>query len=273
MSKLSQLLDDERLQGAYGIERLLGPRRVAALVDSDSVDDAVDVVDELCLLWGGSAGALIPHAVSEDALSERWRRYLVEGVFDDLGHRTLADEDWLKKELKRHGVFVHEYVGGELLLAVLHGLDRPPDAWAPVDCSLPDRADPWFVAYVGCLGSWPERPPQGYLRSCNFVPDFEFDRLLPVERGCVSDPGAVDLLRRMRRGDRDYPARIARDSSACSPLQRRVTSVATSYCPGVAGSALSMARTWLWSMSQEACPISARCGTFGPPMASTPAFP
>jgi hypothetical protein len=205
------LLDDERLDGTFGIERLLSPRRLALVVNDSDMADATSAVEELCLVWGGSVGALIPHTHGDDELSARWAGYVHEAVIDDLAVRGLLPEQATDEAFKSSGTHAYSFVGGDPLLSVIYGLDRKPEDWAPVDCSLPASEDPWYLAYLGCFGAWPERPSEGYLRRTEFVPDFEFERLVPVERGGIESPGPADLVERLRRQGQDYPARIACD--------------------------------------------------------------
>jgi hypothetical protein len=210
MEDLQLLLDDERLNGVRGVSRLLGPERVAAVLDASDVNDARAAIEHLCLVWGGGAGALLPCAPGAQDLEPRWRNYLSDGVFDNLARRGVLSED--EERDRDRGVFSVDEVHAESLLTFLWGLDRRRDDWAPVDCALPNTEDPWYLVYLACLGALPERPEAWQLRAAGFVEDFEFDRLLPVERGEVADPGPIDLVRRMRAPGRIYPARLSVDS-------------------------------------------------------------
>src|ERR687889_2322069 len=57
---LDGLLDDERLNGLHPITRELAPEQQVAAVDTDDLDDAVVTIEQLCTLWGGGCGGLLP---------------------------------------------------------------------------------------------------------------------------------------------------------------------------------------------------------------------
>lgn len=211
MPRFPFLLDDSRLEGAHAVERVVGPERVAAAVDRADLADAHAAIRELCMTWGGVCGALLPAERGARDLNARWQRFLDDGAFDQFATREVVAED--KDHTRRRGVFELGFVRGEPLLAILWGRhDR--DDWAIVDCSLPSLDDPWFVAYLGCYGAWPEAPPEHQLKRSGLVSSYRLEQLLPTERGVIEDPGPVDLIARMRRPGHQTPAQMSRHGLA-----------------------------------------------------------
>ena len=203
MSELELLLDDGRMEGTYAVERVVAPDRVAAVVDRGDLSDARSAIEDLCTTWGGACGALLPADRDDTDLPVRWDSFLKAGVFDRLAHRGIAAQD-----PARRSVFVIPEVRGEPLLSVLWGR-QDPDDWSVCDCSLPSPEDPWYVAYLACLGAWPLQPRQEQLRAAGLVDDYRFEQLLQVEREVVAEPGSVDLVARLRRPRYTYPAKLS----------------------------------------------------------------
>lgn len=190
MSELPLLLDDGHIEGPHAVERVVGPERVAAVVDQSDLSDARAALEDLCLAWGGGCGALLPAERDRDGLPVRWDRFREAGVFDRLGHR-----DVIQGQSNRPRVFSTAEVGGDPLLAVLWNRhDR--EGWATADCSLPDSDDPWHVAYLACLGAWPSQPASRHLAATGLVEDYRFERLLRVKRDVIEAPGPADLVAR-----------------------------------------------------------------------------
>jgi hypothetical protein len=195
--ELELLLDNHRLNGVRGVRRTVGPERLAALVNRDELADARDAIRSMCLAWGGSTGLLVPHPKGADDIDARWVPVLSGGVIDELALRGLA----MRREIgdrRFEGMSEGEHLAGDSLLAVLVGEARSRDSWPVLDARLPHAADPWHGAYLGVLGDWPESPEEFRKRQAGLVDDFSFDRLLEVDRGIVSAPGAEDLVRRLR---------------------------------------------------------------------------
>ena len=202
MTQLGLLLDDGRLEGPQTLDRVVGPCRVAAVADRNDPSDGRAAVEDLCMTWGGACGALLPAARGED-LSDRWTEFLATGEFDQLAHRGVAATD-----PHRRGVFVVQDVSGEPLLANLWG-QREPSDWPICDCSLPAEDDPWFIAYLACVGAWPLHPSARQLSPAGLVDDYRFDQMLRVDRDVLIGTGPVDLVARLRRRDYTYPAQLS----------------------------------------------------------------
>jgi hypothetical protein len=205
VSELELLLDDGRLDGTYAVERAVAPERVAAVVDRSDLADARSAIEDLCMTWGGACGALLPANGGDTDLPARWGRFLADGAFDQLAHRDVAAAD---TEHRRREVVVGPIVRGEPLLSELWGQREPAD-WPICDCSLPAPEDPWYLAYLACLGAWPSQPAPDQLRSAGLVDEFRFDQLLNVERQVLMETGPVDLIGRLRRRGHTCPAQLS----------------------------------------------------------------
>jgi len=203
VSDLGLLLDDGRLQGTHAIDRVVGPDRVAAVVDRGDLSDARRAIEELCMTWGGACGALLPATRGDADLPGRWDRFLANGVFDQLAHREIASRDPHRRE-----VFVTPHVTGEPLLSELWG-QREAGDWPVCDCSLPDPTDPWYVAYLACLGAWPSQPAPEQLKPAGLIDEYRFDQLLNVEREPLTQVGPAELVSRLRRRGYTHPAQLS----------------------------------------------------------------
>lgn len=202
MAELEFLLDDGRLDGPHAVDRVVGPCRVAAIADRADLSDARSAIEDLCMTWGGACGGLLP-ATRGAGLSNRWTEFLAEGEFDRLAHRGVVEI-----APNRRGVFVAQDAGGEPLLANLWGRRGPSD-WPICDCSLPADDDPWFIAYLACLGAWPSQPTSNQLSPAGLIEDYRFDQLLRVEREVLTDTGPADLIARLRRREHICPAQLS----------------------------------------------------------------
>ena len=211
MTALDLLLDGGRLNGSQPVERVVGPERTAAAVDASDIADARTAIEDLCMHWGGACGAVLPVDRATPSLSARWRSFLSTGEFDNLATRTLlpqqggraqADGDELR-------LFALEFIKGEPLLSILWSQQQKPEEWATCDCGLPAPDDPWYLAYLGCLGAWPIQPRPEHLGTTGLVDDYRFERLLHIERELVTGPGPEDLVRRMRRPGFTTPSRLS----------------------------------------------------------------
>jgi len=205
VSDLQLLLDDGRLDGTHAVERVMAPDRIAAIVDEADSSDVRAAIEDLCLAWGGACGALVPARHGSGELPSRWDGFLNAGVFDQLAQRDVTDGGADRPE-----VFVTTEIRGDPLLAVLWGR-RDPQEWAIVDCSLPAPDDPWHASYLGCLGAWPKEPAPRHLTPAGLVEDFRFDQLLRVERDVVTEPGAAELITRLRRPGYTSPSQLSVD--------------------------------------------------------------
>jgi hypothetical protein len=204
---LGLVLDDGRLEGAQPVERLVGPERIAVVVDANDVADARTAIEDLCLRWGGACGAVLVAERGTHEFPSRWESFLLAEAFDNLATRGVLEED--DEQHQRPEVFSLDFVKGEPLLTILWSHHRKPEEWATCDCALPDPEDPWYLAYLGCLGAWPDQPRREHLVTTGLVEDYKFEQMLRVERGLVAEPGPEDLVRRMRRQNFTTPTRLS----------------------------------------------------------------
>jgi hypothetical protein len=211
VTNLELLLDDRRLDGSQPIERVVGPDRIAAAVDADDMEDVRAAIEDLCMNWGGACGALLPVDRATAGLSSRWRSFLSAGTFDNLATRGLLPQQGGRAQVDGDelGLFALEFVKGEPLLSILWSQHQKPEEWATCACGLPAPDDPWYVAYLGCLGAWPMQPRPGHLGTTGLVEDYTFDRLVQVEHGLVADPGPEDLVRRLRQPGFTTPSSLS----------------------------------------------------------------
>ena len=98
---------------------------------------------------------LLPVDRGTPGLSQRWRSFLSAGAFDNLATRNLIPEQGGRSQVDGDelGLFALEFVKGEPLVSVLWSQQQKPEEWATCDCGLPAPNDPWYLAYLGCLGA------------------------------------------------------------------------------------------------------------------------
>lgn len=202
-SDLRFLLDQSRLNGTYGVRRVLGPPLLGLLVDS--FDDGIAAITESCQWWGGAVNPLLP-LTSRKRLPARWKHFADETSFDALeargkfsARRTDFEERVLGRKLG-HGYPDH-------LLATVAFSGEDTDRWTPVAAALPPRDNPWFMSYVSALGRWPEQPDPRLLDWAHLSPGLQWADAFPVEFSLLASAGPDDLLKRLRE-------------SAQSPAQR-----------------------------------------------------
>jgi hypothetical protein len=202
---LDRLLDATPVGGTYGATREVATEQVAVCVDSAELADARDGIEWLCQQWGGACGPLLP--VNEDgALGEPWLTLLAEGDYDAISPRELDLK--LDPAVDLGGAEIKEFPRPEPLLAILAAQHEGPEHFPEVSVARPDEGDPWYIAYLGTLGSWPETPDEDVLSWAGLLPDLEFDALIRTERKVVEAPGPVDLVSRLRRYRWASPAGI-----------------------------------------------------------------
>jgi hypothetical protein len=203
MGWLDRLLDDRLIEGVYPVTRELSPEHYAAAVDRDLVGDAIDAVERLCQHWGGACSGLVsvhdPLSSGAGDLEEPWIAFIRSAHFDHLATREVLAGQQLHEHL---GAEISRALAGESILAVLAAASargqRPGD-WAPVHVALPDPDDPWYLAYLGCLGSLPEDPDPDLLDRARLRPDLAWGELVEVTREAeIEAPSGSDLIRRMR---------------------------------------------------------------------------
>jgi hypothetical protein len=201
-AEIAGLLDEARLDGEHAVERALGPSLRAVVFDAQSKADALVAVQSLCQSWGGGCGLLLP--VTDGEVRPLWEALAVRTTIHSLALRGLLPE---KASLARRAVMDFRERGVDPLLAVMAGYGEKPDRWLRVEVALPDPEDPWYVAYLGSLGTWPETPDQDGFDLAGLPSDTRFDRLFEVARTTDADWGATDLLDRVQALDAMSPTR------------------------------------------------------------------
>jgi hypothetical protein len=190
---LRELLNDARLDGVHGVTRVLAPKRHASLIDRGDIVGIEEIVQKHCQGWGGYCDLLIPCRRNSRRPPAAWMQ-----ILNNLDIHTIGGKGVLVgKELDRKTWFLFDGYGtGEPLIPLLAGDDgRSTSRTVRVPRLSID--DPWYVAYLGILGSWPGRPDSHLLRRLNYRENLAWSDLIATEfEDVVGD--ADDLLRRLR---------------------------------------------------------------------------
>lgn len=197
-----QLLNDAQLTGVHGVSRILAPKRQASLVDQADLALAESVISKHCEAWGGYCDLLLPCRRMSRLPPAAWMRLL-----DRLEVQTVSGADVLTgKQLDRKSWFLYEKYGvGEPLLPILVGNNANDPDGRVVRVPRLVHSDPWHVAYLGILGTWPERPTPRVLERLSYRPDLGWTEVIPtVFEDCQGS--AEDLLKRLRDPKGLYPA-------------------------------------------------------------------
>lgn len=194
MAYFPELLNDERLSGVHGVNRALAPKRRVSLIDRSDLGLAESVVSKHCQSWGGFCDLLIPCRRTSRVPPAPWMR-----LVDELEIQTVEGGDVLSgKQLDRPSWFLYDNYGiGESLLPILVSTGSNDPSGRVVRVPSLDRADPWYVAYLGILGSWPRRFDQRLLQSLSYRQDLTWDDVIPTTFEDVQG-SAADLLERLR---------------------------------------------------------------------------
>jgi hypothetical protein len=202
---LLELLDDRRLGGVHGVRRLLGPERRVSIVAMDDMGMAEEAITHDCQCWGGFGDLLVPMTSAATSLAEPWASLVRRLDVELIETNGTIEQD----ELERNGVLVMEGSGihDPLLVALLATGVKRDDARTVRVPRLSDT-DPWMVAYLGCLGTWPDRPQDRLLERLQFRPDLEWDELIPTAFDEEVSGCAEDLLARLRDVEALTPARV-----------------------------------------------------------------
>jgi hypothetical protein len=141
VASLEVLLDDQPIHGMRGVERSLGPRRWAIVIDPRELSSGTTAVEGLCESWGGGQGLLLPAAVSEN----------IE-ILEPFGHLAQsADLDTLTalgspNDGRRFADRVTSARVVEPLLPVLASQGEGREQWLIVRVPEVQPGDPWYVA-------------------------------------------------------------------------------------------------------------------------------
>ena len=199
MPAIRELLDESRLEGVEAIERGLGPAIQALVVAAEDLADAGAAIESCCQLWGGGLYSLLPLAAGAVQFDDPWLSLLAHLETSWLGTR-----DHLPAEMTRMGrFFTHSGIWGDSLLKLLLAIGERPENLRSVRVSDVDPDDPWYVAYLGTLGRWPERPS---VVEYGFVGDVTFEAFIKTHYEKVDKPGPQDLLSRLRDASELSPA-------------------------------------------------------------------
>jgi hypothetical protein len=199
-ARLPQLLDRDRLSGSVAVHRLLGPPFRAHLVDG--FDDLIEAVEDTCHYWGGAVDVMA-RVRSRGRLPAVWQRLIDETRLDGINTRNKLGRDGGARLLARR---LNSNDLGDFLLAVLAFSGKKRDDWRSVSAALPERNDPWYLAYLAALGAWPPEPKARLLDWARLRPDLQWSDIIDVRFEGVSRPGASDLLVRLRDTTVDSPA-------------------------------------------------------------------
>jgi hypothetical protein len=193
-----QLLDNEQLNGPVGVRRWLTLERDAHLVDAHDLGDAIDVVEQLCNIWGGAYHLLIPVADEAMALPSPWA---------DLMRISHLTRTAVRRRIPMPprgtppgiGGFLMEDATGELPLGVLGRTEVPQGGFrtARVANGL-DPASPWAVAYNAVWGRLPATIDAERLRFARLREGTTYADVLHVDATSPATPGAADLLASLR---------------------------------------------------------------------------
>lgn len=190
---LDRLLDRTLLEGARAYDRYLGPFRGASLVRSGDVGDGQAIIEHLCQLWGGACDLILPLG-DEKRIPEPWTSFLADAEIGVLDPRHILPED--QHELD--GFELWRWSEGEPLLSILAGVGRMWERAVSVRVPVFIPENEWNIAYLGTLGSWPERPNERLVAAGGLREDIEFADIIPTARVSVENPSALDLLERLR---------------------------------------------------------------------------
>ena len=202
---LSELLDEERLEGIVELKRYLGPRQHGLAIRNDSLRDARLAIEQACQRWGGGKDMMFPFT-SDGTLPGTWTSLLEDSYFDELYSRGYERDRLL-------GAFpeVHqgEVMWCEPLLSVLVGINEKKDDWAPVIVTRIDEDDPWFISYATALGLWPAEPDPNLLEQGGLISDIQFSSILPTEFSNSVQGSGEDLLRRIKDSTTTTPIHVS----------------------------------------------------------------
>lgn len=193
------VLDDDLLSGEYAVQREVGPALLTAAVDAGSIADASDVIERLCCFWGGGCSVLLPVDPGARTIEQPWLSLVQSHRLDEVSGRGLIDDIPSFRALDVRHDFEPQ---SEPLLTMLASGSKGDRV--VVDLSLPEPADPWWIAYAGCLGSWPDAPPSRLVQLSGLVPDLAWDQLLSIRKASVLEPSGQDLLGRLRASDSGF---------------------------------------------------------------------
>ena len=200
--KADLLLDEQRINGVYAIRRHVSPQLDIVAVEP-TVAALERAIGRLCQLWGGAKYLLIPGSsdgipdpawvAAIDRPSAHIFKSLDEPVTDPKKGDPLPS--WTAEPLL--GVVFADY----------EARSKAEDSPKPrISTRLPERGDPWYLAYLASLGCLPLEPDPEVLDRGGLVSSLRFEQMLDVERGPVAAPSATDLLAKVAEQHPSSPA-------------------------------------------------------------------
>ncbi len=181
------LLDDSLMDGPVGIRReVVTPRLLVAV--SDGYAAAHSAVQACCERWGGGADLLVPMD-SDGRAPSSWLSFI--GDSDAEGWLAFGGnaENMPERPMRTDPT-------PEPLASVVAGLRPKYPEMASVQVTELEEEDPWWIAYLGVLGTLPEvvelAPAPNWIRE-----GLRYDEIVTVERQAAVGSGP-DLLDRVR---------------------------------------------------------------------------
>jgi len=201
---MDELLEDEPRIGLANIRRVLGPGRHLRLVDKNSSMDAASAVGGACQFWGGGFDVLIPAERGRQP-EGLWADYLLDSMPGVINTRGLVtSESGLPKVL---GLSGSTSDNGVPLFSIYQPRIDPSDRGTVRVVQIPDD-NPWFLAYLAALGTWPDEPDESIVRYSGYQ-QVTFDHLATTQRVVVERPSAEDLLARLKEIQVESPRRFS----------------------------------------------------------------
>ncbi len=190
------ILDERYPEGPRGLRRWLHPTASCVVVPEDDLEVAQGAVEDACQRWGGAMDLILPAASGTGELKAPWLEF-VRRLNPPVAHITT-----LQKHPDSFPAATHLVPGlparVEPLLAMLvPEMDRRVEKPA-LAIALPERDNPWWLAYIAALGALPETPGAALLEQGSLVPNLRFEDLMDIDRQVVEQPTASDLLTRIR---------------------------------------------------------------------------
>ena len=192
-----RLLNQQRLNGPYQVERRVSPYHQALLVDRTSLAAGIAAVRTLCETWGGGCHLLIPHDPASTELAPTWKNFVGQANVNGVATNDLIEAPGPSGRREAYSIVGTEGLGFPLV-SLIANLEVRRDDWGTVSQTAPEDSDPWFVSYLASFGDWHAKLDPRKLALAGLREDLAWDDLLPVHREVVVGAGAVNLLQRLR---------------------------------------------------------------------------
>ena len=199
-SNLALPVNDAHPTGIHQVTIRLNPYRIARILEEDKLVNFINIVHELCQIWGGGQIPIVP--TTQNTIPEVYQAALINSAVDEVEKPAMPnpENDSFISISSEKEKFTDQF------LYSLFGYNSQ-NKWLPVSTTQLDTKDPWLPIYAACLGQLPANPSWDLLKGNRLEQTLTFDDFLTVKREKAK--GSIDdLIQRMTQHQTISPRQL-----------------------------------------------------------------